>query len=154
MQEFRNKVFSAIDFYERYSALSSRTRKNELRLETTDKKKVIEILDTLGYKAKYVAKGSFYRIADNVGNWEFNIHFSLKYGLAEIIFGLKEANSKQGLGGTSSGICEDILYYKGIEADELIKDPSFDNYNTLKDIFEVALSIYEDMKNEVLKADY
>lgn len=154
MQDFRNKIFSKLNFYDWYSALSSRTRMNEKRLEVTDKKKVLEILECLGYKAKYVAKGSFYRIHDMSEDWEFSIHFCLKYGVAEIIFGLKKAGSVQGIGGTSSSICEDLQYYKGVKTEELIPPPSFDGYNVLTEIFKEALSIYETMKKEVLNTVY
>lgn len=153
MQEFAIKIFSNIDFYERYSALSTKTRKNKPFLEIIDKKKVIEILESSGYRAKYVTKGNFYRITDETEHWKFNIHFSLKNGLVEIIFGLKDNSSLLGLGGTSSSICEDIQYKKGIKTEELIKKPLFSDYNGLEYIFKESLLIYEDLKNEVLKTN-
>ncbi len=154
MEEFGINIFESINFYERYKSLSDKTRNNERRLEKTDKKQVLAILEKLDYKVKYVSKGNFYKIVDSLNNWTFNIHFSLKYGLVEIILGCKNNISEKFIGGASCVICEDIEYSKNIKSEELIKDPSFDNYETLQEIFKEALSLYEDMKREALKLSH
>lgn len=150
MQDVRIQIFSNVHFCEWYSKLSEVSRKIELRLNDVDKDKVISIFEKLGYSAKFVSRGRFYKISDESKNWLFNIHFSIKNGLIEIIYGLKKNDSPQGLGGSAASICEDIRYFKGIDSTGLIKDPTFDSYETLENILKQALEMYEQIKKEAL----
>ncbi|MEX1003206.1 MAG: hypothetical protein WDZ35_13895 [Crocinitomicaceae bacterium] len=150
MEKFGIEIFESINFRERYKSLSDKTRISEAHLEKVDKKMVTDIFESFGYTAKYFSKESFYRIEDTIECWSFNIRFSLKYGVVEIILGFKNNKNSEYYGGPSSVICEDIDYSRGIKTESLIKKPSFDNYRTLEKIFKEALSMYEDMKKKVL----
>ncbi|EGV42796.1 hypothetical protein BZARG_2804 [Bizionia argentinensis JUB59] len=144
------KIFSNINFYDRYKSLSEKTRKNDERLDKTQKKVVLTILKELGYESKFVSKGQFYRIVDTINDLDFNLHLCLKYGLVEVILGCKNNSLNLMFGGPASLICESIEYSKGIKSDELVKKPSFDTYEILKEIFKEIISLYEDMKEETL----
>ncbi len=150
MEDIGVKIFSNINFYERYKSLSDETRKNDKRLEKIEKRVVLNILKDLGYESKFVSKGQFYRIADTIKDWNFNLHFCLKYGLVEVILGCKNNSSNLVFGGPASLVSESIEYSKGIKSDELVKKPSFDNYEVLKEIFKEVISLYEEMKEETL----
>lgn len=150
MEKLEFEVFSKINFYERYSALSKETRKDVNRLDKVNNKMVLPIFDSLNTKVKYILKGDFYRIQDSIENWDFNLHLSIKYGVVEVILGCKNSESGQIMGGPASLICESIEYYDGIKSAALIKKASFSTYDTLEVIFKELLSLYEDMKKEVL----
>ncbi len=154
MEEFGINIFENVNFYGRYKDLSKKTRINEGRLEKVDKKQILDIFKELGSKVIFVSKGSFYQIKDSNNIWEFNIHLSIKYGVVEIILACKNKELGQIIGGPASLICESIEYSQGIKSNGLVKKPSFDNYETLKEIFKEALSLYEDMKREVLKLSH
>ena len=150
MENIGVKIFSNINFYERFKSLSDETRKNDERLEKVEKKVVLNILEDLGCESNFVSKGQFYRIVDTVNNWDFNLHLGLKYGVVEVILGCKNNSSNLVFGGPASLICESIEYSKGIKSDGLVKKPSFDTYEILREIFKEVISLYEDMKGETL----
>ncbi|AUS06134.1 hypothetical protein [Pseudotamlana carrageenivorans] len=150
MENIGVKIFSSINFYERYKSLSNETRKIEERLEKTEKKVVLNTLRELGYESNFVSKGQFYRIADTVSDWDFNLHLSIKYGVVEVILGGKNNSTNLVFGGPASLICESIEYSRGIKSDGLVKKPSFNTYEILKEIFKEVISLYEEMKKETL----
>lgn len=151
MEKFIFEIFENIQFYNRYKELSDSTRKSDVRLEETDKKKVLEILKNLGVDAKYISKGQFYKIENTLNNWHLNLHLSIKYGVVEVILGGRNNVTGLIIGGPASLICESIEYQKGISIDGYIKKPSFGNYETLAEIFKVLLGIYSDFKLEIHK---
>lgn len=153
MNKNLTQIFVDIDFYNQYKSLSQRYTATTA-MDNADKNRVVEIIENIGYKTKYISKGNFYKIEDNLSNWKVNIHFCLKYGMCEIILGGKNLISQEILGGPATLIYEDIEIYKGIQSESYIKDPSFSSYEELKEILTKALSIYEDFKTELLKYGY
>ena len=86
---------------------------------------------------------------------KFYFHFSLKYGLVEVIMYWECINNKDIWGGgTFAGICKKIEIAKNEEKEGYIKKARFRNYEDLKNILREYFLIYEDLKTEVLKVDW
>ena len=75
---------------------------------------------------------------------KFYFHFSLEYGMVEIIMGMM--NKKNIIGGLVPNICKKIEIVKNEEKEGYIKDACFRNYEDLKNILREYFLIYEDLK--------
>ena len=148
------EIFEKINLYERYSNISNQYRFEET-FENYSNEKVIEIVKELGYSAKYKKKENFFQIIETINEMRFYFHFSLKYGLVEIIMYWECINNKDKWGGgTFAGICKKIEIAKNEEKEGYIKKARFRNYEDLKNILREYFLIYEDLKTEVLKVDW
>ena len=148
------EIFEKIDLYERHSNISNQYRFEET-FENYSNDKVIEIVKELGYSAKYKKKENFFQIIETINEMRFYFHFSLKYGLVEIIMYWECINNKDKWGGgTFAGICKKIEIAKNEEKEGYIKKARFRNYEDLKNILREYFLIYEDLKTEVLKVDW
>ena len=148
------EIFEKINLYERYSNISNQYRFEET-FENYSNEKVIEIVKELGYSAKYKKKENFFQIIEITNKLKFYFHFSLKYGLVEVIMYWECINNKDIWGGgTFAGICKKIEIAKNEEKEGYIKDARFRNYEDLKNILREYFLIYEDLKTEVLKVDW
>jgi len=115
----------------------------------------IEIVKELGYSAKYRKKEKFFQIIETIDGIKFYFHFSLEYGMVEvIIFWEYENNKDLSGGGLLSVVCKLIEIAKNEEKEGYIKDARFRNYEDLKNILREYFLIYEDLKTEVLKVDW
>ena len=148
------EIFEKINLYERHSNISNQYRFEET-FENYSNDKVIEIVKELGYSAKYKKKENFFQIIETINEMRFYFHFSLKYGLVEIIMYWECINNKDKWGGgTFAGICKKIEIAKNEEKEGYIKKARFRNYEDLKNILREYFLIYEDLKTEVLKVDW
>ena len=148
------EIFEKINLYERHSNISNQYRFEET-FENYSNEKVIEIVKELGYTAKYRKKENFFQIIEITNKLKFYFHFSLKYGLVEVIMYWECINNKDIWGGgTFAGICKKIEIAKNEEKEGYIKDACFRNYEDLKNILREYFLIYEDFKTEVLKVDW
>ena len=148
------EIFEKINLYERHSNISNQYRFEET-FENYSNEKVIEIVKELGYSAKYKKKENFFQIIETINEMRFYFHFSLKYGLVEIIMYWECINNKDKWGGgTFAGICKKIEIAKNEEKEGYIKKARFRNYEDLKNILREYFLIYEDLKTEVLKVDW
>ena len=148
------EIFEKINLYERHSNISNQYRFEET-FENYSNEKVIEIVKELGYSAKYKKKENFFQIIETINEMRFYFHFSLKYGLVEVIMYWECINNKDKWGGgTFAGICKKIEIAKNEEKEGYIKDARFRNYEDLKNILREYFLIYEDFKTEVLKVDW
>ena len=148
------EIFEKINLYERHSNISNQYRFEET-FENYSNEKVIEIVKELGYSAKYKKKENFFQIIETTNKLKFYFHFSLKYGLVEIIMYWECINNKDKWGGgTFAGICKKIEIAKNEEKEGYIKDARFRNYEDLKNILREYFLIYEDLKTEALKVDW
>ena len=148
------EIFEKINLYERHSNISNQYRFEET-FENYSNEKVIEIVKELGYSAKYKKKENFFQIIETTNKLKFYFHFSLKYGLVEVIMYWECINNKDKWGGgTFAGICKKIELVKNEEKEGYIKDARFRNYEDLKNILREYFLIYEDFKTEVLKVDW
>ena len=148
------EIFEKINLYERHSNISNQYRFEET-FENYSNDEVIKIVKELGYSAKYRKKEKFFQIIETTNKLKFYFHFSLKYGLVEIIIYWECINNKDKWGGgTFAGICKKIEIAKNEEKEGYIKDARFRNYEDLKNILREYFLIYEDLKTEVLKVDW
>ena len=148
------EIFEKINLYERHSNISNQYRFEET-FENYSNEKVIEIVKELGYSAKYKKKENFFQIIETINEMKFYFHFSLKYGLVEVIMYWECINNKDIWGGgTFAGICKKIEIAKNEEKEGYIKKARFRNYEDLKNILREYFLIYEDLKTEVLKVDW
>ena len=140
------EIFEKINLYERHSNIS-----NQYRFEETFKNysndEVIKIVKELGYSAKYRKKEKFFQIIETIDGIKFYFHFSLEYGMVEvIIFWEYENNKDLSGGGLLSVVCKLIEIAKNEEKEGYIKDARFRNYEDLKNILREYFLIYEDLK--------
>ena len=148
------EIFEKINLYERHSNISNQYRFED-KLKDYSNDKTIEIVKELGYTAKYRKKENFFQIIETTNKLKFYFHFSLKYGLVEVIMYWECINNKDKWGGgTFAGICKKIEIAKNEEKEGYIKDARFRNYEDLKNILREYFLIYEDLKTEVLKVDW
>ena len=146
------EIFEKIDLYERHSNISNQYRYED-KLKDYSNDKTIEIVKELGYSAKYKKKENFFQIIETINEMKFYFHFSLKYGLVEIIMGMMDKNKKNIIGGLVPNICKKIEIVKNEKKGD-IKKARFRNYEDLKNILREYFLIYEDLKTEVLKVDW
>ena len=148
------EIYEKINLYERHSNISNQYRFEET-FENYSNDEVIKIVKELGYSAKYRKKENFFQIIETTNKLKFYFHFSLKYGLVEVIMYWECINNKDKWGGgTFAGICKKIEIAKNEEKEGYIKDACFRNYEDLKNILREYFLIYEDLKTEVLKVDW
>ena len=147
------EIFEKIDLYERHSNISNQYRFEET-FENYSNDEVIKIVKELGYSAKYRKKEKFFQIIETINEMKFYFHFSLEYGMVEIIMGMMNKNKKNIIGGLVPNICKKIEIVKNEEKEGYIKDACFRNYEDLKNILREYFLIYEDLKTEVLKVDW
>ena len=147
------EIFEKINLYKRHYTLSVQNN-YESTFENYSNEKVIEIVKELGYTAKYRKKENFFQIIETINEMRFYFHFSLKYGLVEIIMGMMDKNKKNIIGGLVPNICKKIEIVKNEEKKGDIKKARFRNYEDLKNILREYFLIYEDLKTEVLKVDW
>ena len=140
------EIFKKINLYERHSNISNQYRFEET-FENYSNEKVIEIVKELGYSAKYRKKEKFFQIIETIDGIKFYFHFSLEYGMVEvIIFWEYENNKDLSGGGLLSVVCKLIEIAKNEEKEGYIKKARFRNYEDLKNILREYFLIYEDLK--------
>ena len=147
------EIFEKIHLYDRYSYISNQYRYEDKSKDYSNDK-TIEIVKELGYSAKYRKKEKFFQIIETINEMKFYFHFSLEYGMVEIIMGMMNKNKKNIIGGLVPNICKKIEIVKNEEKEGYIKDARFRNYEDLKNILREYFLIYEDLKTEVLKVDW
>ena len=133
------EIFEKINLYERHSNISNQYRFEET-FENYSNDEVIEIVKKLGYSVKYRKKENFFQMIETINEMKFYFHFSLKYGLVEIIMGMMNKNKKHIIGGAFSWLCKKIKVTENEEIKDNVKYARFRNY--------------EDLKTEVLKVDW
>ena len=140
------EIYEKINLYKRHYTLSVQNN-YENTFENYSNEKVIEIVKELGYSAKYRKKEKFFQIIETTNKLKFYFHFSLKYGMVEvIIFWEYENNKDLSGGGLLSVVCKLIEIAKNEEKEGYIKDACFRNYEDLKNILREYFLIYEDLK--------
>ena len=144
------QVYKNIDFVQRYESLSQANQFDE-RLEYS-KEKVIELINGLGFKSRYVSSDNFFKTQENIRGIKFYFHQCLKYSNVELIIGAVKVETDELIAGSVFGrIYRLFKYAEGIEIENNIKKPKFRNYGDLEEILREAFSIYEDFKVEVLE---
>ena len=114
------EIFEKINLYERHSNISNQYRFEET-FENYSNEKVIEIVKELGYSAKYRKKEKFFQIIETINEMKFYFHFSLEYGMVEIIMGMMNKNKKHIIGGAFSWLCKKIKVTENEEIKDNVK---------------------------------
>ena len=100
------EIFEKIHLYDRYSYISNQYRYEDKSKDYSNDK-TIEIVKELGYSAKYRKKEKFFQIIEIIDGIKFYFHFSLEYGMVEvIIFWEYENNKDLSGGGLLSVVCK------------------------------------------------
>ena len=133
------EIFEKIHLYDRYSYISNQYRYEDKSKDYSNDK-TIEIVKELGYLAKYRKREKFFQIIETINEMKFYFHFSLEYGMVEIIMGMMNKNKKHIIGGAFSWLCKKIKVTENEEIKDNVKYARFRNY--------------EDFKTEVLKVDW
>ena len=140
------EIFEKINLYERYNNISNLYRYED-KLKDYSNDEAIKIVEELGYSAKYRKKEKFFQIIETINEMKFYFHFSLEYGMVEvIIFWEYENNKDLSGGGLLSVVCKLIEIAKNEEKEGYIKKARFRNYEDLKNILREYFLIYEDLK--------
>ena len=140
------EIFEKINLYERHSNISNQYRFEET-FENYSNDEAIKTVKELGYSAKYRKKEKFFQIIEIIDGIKFYFHFSLEYGMVEvIIFWEYENNKDLSGGGLLSVVCKLIEISKNEEKEGYIKKARFRNYEDLKNILREYFLIYEDLK--------
>ncbi|GIJ97554.1 hypothetical protein CAPN001_21230 [Capnocytophaga stomatis] len=147
------EIFEKINLYERHKNLSKQYRYED-KLKNYSNDEAIKIVKELGYSAKYKKKENFFQVIETINEKKFYFHFSLKYGLVEIIMGMMDKNKRHIIGGAFSWLCKKIKITENEEIKDNVKYARFRNYEDLKNILKEYFLIYEDLKREVLKVDW
>lgn len=145
-------IYKNINFIVRYETLSN-SFQFEDRLDYTNDN-VLNLLNVLGYKAKYVKSNNFFKIEERINGLKFYLNICLKYSNAELIIGAVDIVSDHFITGSVFGrLYKLIKYAEGIDLQENIRDPKFRTYEDLEAILKETFSIYEDFKKELLKQE-
>ncbi len=145
LKQATKTALEKINFIERYKTLSNKYAFDlKEAFERYDINEVLNIIDGLGYKASYNKSENFFKIVEKTPEFKFQFNISLKYGLVELIWAIWMG--KEYFDGSNWVMLKRLL--DGM--DENLRDPRFRNYVELKEILEIALSIYEDFKHEFL----
>ena len=147
------EIFEKINLYERHSNISNQYRYED-KLKDYSSDETIRIVKELGYLAKYRKREKFFQIIETINEMKFYFHFSLEYGMVEIIMGMMNKNKKHIIGGAFSWLCKKIKVTENEEIKDNVKYARFRNYEDLKNILRAYFLIYEDFKTEVLKVDW
>jgi hypothetical protein len=150
--ELNNKlrpVLDKIDFVNRYRSLSNKFRFESPYFSNYSNEKVIEIMNNLGYKAKYMKSENFFKIQESEIDFQFQFNISIKNGIVELIWDVLKSKQRLQIGGPWGMITQ--LF--NLNYDERIKLPVFRNYEDLEEILKEAFSIYEDFKAELIKLE-
>ena len=153
MTEKEYQVYEHIDFYKRYNenkVFEYREDYSE-HFNKIQKSIIIDFFSELGYKARYIGNGRFFKINEKNKPYEFNFHVAhLLWGAAEIMMFAKNTNSDIFIGNTFGNISSDIDDYLN-GSNERRPLPTFRNMEDLSNALKEALVIYEDFKKEFVK---
>ena len=84
-----SSVFEAIRFDKKYQSLSdSHSHDLDEMMDDYDNSKVEEMLNSMGYKAKYLKNENFFKIVDKNKEVKFQFNISLNYGAGELIWAM------------------------------------------------------------------
>ena len=135
MNEKLTLIFEQLEFNNWYESLSK--MRSEQRLEDYSNNEVIELTKKMGFDVKYYKKENFFRYVNEFNGIQTNLNFSLKYGLVELILDLVINGERIRTGGPFTYI------YRLLNNGEVIKNPSFKDYNELEFILNESFRFIE-----------
>ena len=139
-------VLGKIDFIERYKALAEKFSDRENKFSDYENEKVIEVFESLGYKARYMKKENFFIVGEvnDKDLYMFRFNISLKYGIVELIWAARHN------GEVRAGTPWDMFVRVLSNDTERVPTIFFHSYEELKEIMKIAFEMYEDFKRELI----
>ncbi len=130
---------------ERYMQLSKRYQVAiDEQYEDYEIKRVLEIIDGLGFKATHDTKENFFKIVFREQNYKFQLNISLKYGEVDLIWCVWK--EQELIEGSPLG----VLVKWDIGSDKHIFRPAFRNDEELGQLLAEAIQMFNDFKAAVL----
>jgi hypothetical protein len=156
------QILESIDFFNRYKALSDKYQGNEdlefmLNLKLDDTKQFKAIMLELGYKVKITPRLIQFSeiINDGANIFNFNIGF-YKIGICELHTYLSANNGSDDnyiMGDVYIGLYHLKSYIKDNDYNQPnFPYPKFSTYQEFKEIMQVFLPLYEDMKKAFIES--
>ncbi|MGA3599128.1 hypothetical protein [Lysinibacillus agricola] len=139
-------VLEKINFIARYKDMSLKFSDRENTFENYGNGKVMEVFESMGYKARYMRGENFFIVGEvkNKDVYKFKFNVSLEYGMVELIWSTwHEGNVRVG---DPWGMLVTLLS----NDTEKILRPCFHSYEELKEIMGIAIEMYEDFKRELI----
>ena len=139
-------VLNKIKFIQRYQAICAKHNDFDNSMSGNQKEQYDQILNQLGYKAKYFKKETFYRIVSKSGEYEFSLQLVLKDGIVEPMLNIKKGENYF----SPYGRFDFMPQKMNVEFDrKLYNLPKYTSIEELKEILKEVFSIYEDIKKEL-----
>ncbi len=142
------EIYKKIDFVERYTKLCQKYNDFDNALEGNNYKEYGEIIEKIGYKAKYFKGERFYRIEQNINSIIFGLQLTLKNGMVEVMLDTFFNEVWCIPDGRIDFMCEEIDTKFNRQECNLLDYTSF---SELEEILTDLFSIYEDFKKEFMK---
>jgi hypothetical protein len=118
-------------------------------LEDVNPEMVLEILHELDTGFKFYKSESFFGLTQQSDDFVSKCNLSIKYGIVESIFWVKDLKNENQFGGPLSRITKQIQFTDGIENIERIQYPSFNSYEQLNQIVLELYNMFCDFKEVV-----
>ena len=131
--------------FDKFKILSDKF-KTEMPLEKYDSKEALETLRLFNNNFNFDEKENFYGLKEKIGNFEFRLNLSLRFGIVEIILSAKDHLTNNQYGGPLSRIIRQIQLEKVENEVVKIKYPRFSSYDELREIVNEVFEIYLDFK--------
>ncbi|MCK6207116.1 hypothetical protein KZX50_16865 [Bacillus infantis] len=140
-------VLVKIDFVKRYKSLAMKFSNKENKLSKFENGKVLDVFESLGYKARYMKKEDFFIVGEVKNKEIYTVKFnvSLKYGVVELIWSARHN------GVVKAGDPWDMFVRLMTNDTETIPVMFFQSYEELQEIMKIAFGMYEDFKCELIK---
>jgi hypothetical protein len=153
-KELENKYYQSfrkIDFIDKFKKImDTHNHPLDAILKRMDKPIIKNSFKELGYNFKLSSPGQFYIFYETVGDYSFKVSFQISGGIVYVYIYIYIQNEYIKIDYNNLG----FLYRHLIgNMEEVINAPTFIDYNELKNIIKVIMTIYEEFKSEFLKND-
>jgi len=143
--EIFREALNQIDFLSRYRAISAKYQ-SELNIPVTfSESQITSIASKLDHKITFFKSENLYQLCEDIGAFRINFKFCIKSGIIELIWAFYFQNEIVKIGTPWS------LTVKFLGESDRITLPVVSNVNELSKALADIFSIYEDLKEEILK---
>lgn len=133
-----------IEFSERYSRLYSKYSE-VTAFETVTSDEVNQVLNGMQLDLPYSKKEKFFKLREDTADYTFQLNIAVPYGMVELIFFAELKKEKKKMGGPFGR----LLKMVEPKVKRSLKIP-FSNLEELRHILKEGLSIFEDLKFEII----
>lgn len=144
-----NEVLKKINFVDRYKNICSEHNEFNNRMTGGHLKIYESVFNRLNVNYLYIKKHKFFSIKESIGGFHFYLNLNFSNGLVEPLLYIKKNEINLKPNGRLDFIPEEI----GLEFDrEKFNLPKYKNEDDLLKIVSEILTIYEDVKVEVINS--